>query len=57
MPTLPGLITRWSATSRSNGMCVWPQTTTGVSTSASAAAQRCGGLSTSSISSSRRGEA
>ena len=38
-------------------MWVWPQATVGAVTSASTSAQRSGGLSTSTISSSRRGEA
>src|ERR1700735_2181542 len=57
MPTLLGLTTRRRPTSRSNGMWVCPQTTVAASTPSSTAAQRSGGLSTSTISSSRRGDA
>lgn len=57
--TLPGLTTRRPAASRSNCIWVCPQTTVPTSEPSPdrAASQRSTGLSTSSISSSRRGEA
>src|SRR4051794_3750816 len=57
MPTLPALTARRPSTSRSNGMCVGPSTAVRPSTPWRPSRHTASGLSTSTISSSRRGVA